>query len=209
MTMTAAAVMTAVAPLYDTQASYKASIVSSVEASIRAAHEKFTTGEKAFARDYGIAYGKVLYEARQKLNDAGYGQLSSLLDNLNIPRSTAYLWMEKYEISVGIKEAKPVKKEEPVAAAIADIVPDEPVSLDALVATLPEAITLPNRPEIWDIAKKIIEVGFKTVSNQNARTPQISEQILAAARNTALSALTVFRFSLEEKNGNNGNSRSG
>lgn len=90
---------------YSTQAAYLASVTADVTASITAAHEKFALAEKAFARDYGIAYGKVLFLARKKLADAGYGQLSRLLDNLSIPRSTAYAWIERYEISVGVKTA--------------------------------------------------------------------------------------------------------
>ncbi|MGB6776922.1 MAG: C2H2-type zinc finger protein [Terriglobales bacterium] len=94
---------TAITP-YSTQANYLAGVTATVTAEITAAHEKFSTGEKAFAQDYGISYGKVLFHARKKLADAGYGQLSNLLDKLSIARSTAYFWIEKYEISIGVKK---------------------------------------------------------------------------------------------------------
>jgi len=83
---------------YATQASYLQSIETQVQADIMAAYTKFHEGEGAFARDYGLAYGKVIFLARKKLADAGYGQLSQMLDNLNIPRSTAYRWMEQCQL---------------------------------------------------------------------------------------------------------------
>jgi hypothetical protein len=93
----------ATATAYSTQASYLASVEEQVTVDLKAASERFNLATMKFERDYGIAYGRALWNARKKLNDAGYGQLSSLLDKLSIPRSTAYFWLEKYEVDACIK----------------------------------------------------------------------------------------------------------
>lgn len=60
----------------------------------------------------GIELGKVLCEYRNDFKSkGGYGSdgegLVQLLDEFSIPRATAYWWINKYEVSIGIKEPKP------------------------------------------------------------------------------------------------------
>jgi hypothetical protein len=124
------ATATATATAYSTQASYLASIEANVRQDLLAAYEKFSSGESAFSRDFGLEYGKAIWHACQKLKEAKYGQLSQFLDNLGIPRSTAYRWMDAYEISIGTKQAKPAKEKQPVGAVEVEPATVEPVEVE-------------------------------------------------------------------------------
>jgi len=165
---------------YSTQAAYLASVTADVTASITAAHEKFALAEKAFARDYGIAYGKVLFLARKKLADAGYGQLSNLLDNLSIPRSTAYFWINKYEISEGIRQPKEEKPYCPAEVGLSEPTSQEVNGVIAEYETEELAPASPrtkgfnerrqNRTKpvetesaVLELARRIIDAGYKAL----------------------------------------------
>lgn len=92
-----------------TQASYLASVEIRVKDALIAAHKMCLRQVRLRShRDYGIAYSKVLFNARKILNDAGYGQLSKMLENLSIPRSTACFWIKKFEVSEGFKTLRVV-----------------------------------------------------------------------------------------------------
>jgi hypothetical protein len=58
---------------------------------------------------YGLDFGQTCCEWRTKFKAQGKkGQgLLPILEQVGIPISTAYWWMERYEISVGTKQAKP------------------------------------------------------------------------------------------------------
>lgn len=73
-------------------------------AAIGAAWHTYQQTEK-----YGLAFGQVCCEWRTKFKAQGKkGQgLLPVLEQVGIPISTAYWWMERYEISVGTKQAKP------------------------------------------------------------------------------------------------------
>jgi hypothetical protein len=63
---------------------------------------------------YNLEFGKVCYEWRNKFKAQGFRKegdgVCAILDKLRIPRSTAYFWMNKYEISIGLKPARPTKE---------------------------------------------------------------------------------------------------
>jgi hypothetical protein len=69
---------------------------------------------------YNLEFGKVCCEWRDKFKAQGFRKegdgVSPILDELGIPKSTAYWWMNKYEISIGAKTAKP-EREKPEASS--------------------------------------------------------------------------------------------
>jgi len=75
-------------------------------AEIRAAWQKI---EK-----YNLEFGKVCCEWRDRFKAKGFRKegdgVVPILEQLGIPTSTAYFWMNKYEISIGAKPAKPQKQ---------------------------------------------------------------------------------------------------
>jgi len=138
--------MASPATLYNTQATYLASVEEQVTADLKAGSEQFNRGEMKFERDYGLVFGKALWHARKRLADAGYGQLSKMLDKLCIPRSTAYYWIEKFEVNEGIKEEKPAKVK--AAPAVAPVKPAvEPVDIITAIADIQIPDEVQNAPE--------------------------------------------------------------
>jgi hypothetical protein len=101
------ATMTATTP-YDTQKTYK-------QMAIEELRQAWQACEK-----HSLEFGKVCHKWRERLSAQGSRSNAGLrpyLDEVGIPASTAYYWIEKYEISIGAKEEKPKKqpvKEEPV-----------------------------------------------------------------------------------------------
>ena len=63
---------------------------------------------------YNLEFGKVCCEWRDKFKAKGFRKegdgVSPILDELGIPKSSAYFWMFRYEVSIGAKTAKPQKQ---------------------------------------------------------------------------------------------------
>jgi hypothetical protein len=94
------ATATSTVTVYDTQATYKAMAIEELRQAWQACEK------------HSLAFGKVCYKWRERLSDQGSRSntgLRSYLDEVGIPVSTAYYWIEKYEISIGVKQAKPTK----------------------------------------------------------------------------------------------------
>lgn len=64
------------------------------------------------AEPLGLAFGQRLYELRKDISAQGRdGEgLCAWLDKVKIPRSTAYYWIQRYEISIGEREPKEEKQ---------------------------------------------------------------------------------------------------
>jgi hypothetical protein len=61
---------------------------------------------------HGLHFGEVCYKWRNEFKSKGGAGskgtgLVQVLDRLEIPRSTAYWWIERYEIAAGIRQEKP------------------------------------------------------------------------------------------------------
>src|SRR5215469_6152879 len=102
------------------------------ESRIKAAWEKFQEADR-YRAQRGLEFGKAMYEYRAKhsaqgrrtdltSSTDGESSFSELLRKLEIPSSTAYKWITRYEESIGIKqkpapviEAGPVEIISPVA----------------------------------------------------------------------------------------------
>jgi cell division septation protein DedD len=72
---------------------------------IRSAWKTYQSTEK-----HCIAFGKTLCAWRDKFHAQGSrcgGGLAPILEEVGIPNSTAYWWMNRYEVTVGKKSAKP------------------------------------------------------------------------------------------------------
>jgi hypothetical protein len=63
---------------------------------------------------YNLEFGRVCCEWRDKFRARGFRKSGDgvvpILEQLGIPTSTAYFWMNKYEISIGVKPARPTKQ---------------------------------------------------------------------------------------------------
>src|ERR1017187_8604627 len=70
---------------------------------------------------YNLEFGKVLCEWRDRFKAQGFRKegdgVSPILDELGIPKSSAYCWMFRYEVSIGTKTARP-EKQKPEAPSI-------------------------------------------------------------------------------------------
>jgi hypothetical protein len=84
--------------------------VRQAQAEIAAAWQKYQQVEKR-----GLEFGETVYRWREKFkaqgNRSGTGKgLLPILEQVGIPTSTAYWWINRYEVSVGLKAA-PTPKE--------------------------------------------------------------------------------------------------
>lgn len=70
---------------------------------------------------HNLEFGKVCCEWRDKFRARGFRKggdgVVPILEQLGIPTSTAYFWMNKYEISIGAKPSKP-QKQKPDAPSV-------------------------------------------------------------------------------------------
>jgi len=103
---------------------------------------------------YNLEFGKVCCEWRDKFKAKGFRKegdgVCAILDKLRIPRSTAYFWMNKYEVSIGAKTARP-EKEKPEAS-----LPWTPT--DEKRANRSDPIAGMDGYKL--LAKKMLEAGF-------------------------------------------------
>ena len=64
------------------------------------------TSSHAARRDAGLALGKALYDLRAQAEVVSGGTtFDSTLKTLGVPHRTAYRWIKKYELSVGIRRS--------------------------------------------------------------------------------------------------------
>lgn len=167
---------------YQTQAAYldgvdRRALVTKATEQVRLAYERFLCAESAFARDYGLVYGKALWVARKQLNDAGYGQLSDFLHNLNIPRRTAYDWIRKYEISVGLKTEAITVRTAPVTTVVAvpfglrttdESLPNISEALKDALRYIPDFPAFEQVPDISDATPLLRTVSENTSIDRRA-----------------------------------------
>src|SRR6266568_6924001 len=78
--------------------------IQSAQSEISSAWQAYQKTEK-----YGLEFGRVCCEWRDKLKSQGGrgnkgSKLLQLWKSLEIPQSTAYWWMERYQTSIGVKE---------------------------------------------------------------------------------------------------------
>lgn len=63
---------------------------------------------------YNLEFGKVCCEWRDRFKARGFRRRGDgvvpILEQLGIPTSTAYYWMNRFELSIGVKPAKPEKQ---------------------------------------------------------------------------------------------------
>jgi len=106
----------------------------------------------------GLDLGKICCEWRDKLkskggyNTKGKG-LVQLLDELSIPRSTAYWWINRYELSIGVKTAKPEIEKPEVTS------PWTPAGEKRANRSEP----LDSEDAVIDLALRIIDAGYKAL----------------------------------------------
>jgi hypothetical protein len=104
--------------------------ITSVQTASPRAAVKMSLKEQALAEiksawqrieKYNLEFGKVCCEWRDRFKARGFRKegdgVSPILDELGIPKSTAYFWLNKYEISIGVKPAKP-EKQKPEAPSL-------------------------------------------------------------------------------------------
>jgi hypothetical protein len=76
-------------------------------------------------RKHGLEFGRLCYNFRKRSKVVSGGTtFDSTLDKLDIPRSSAYRWIARYEESIGVRPAPKVEKK-PVQSAL----PEPAVSL--------------------------------------------------------------------------------
>ena len=103
---------------------------------------------------YNLEFGKVCCEWRDKFKARGFRKegdgVSPILDLLGIPKSTAYWWMNRYEISIGARTAKP-EKEKPALLSIWTPANEKRANRSDPIACM-DGYKL--------LAKKMLEAGF-------------------------------------------------
>lgn len=103
---------------------------TSVQAASPRAATKMAMQEEALAEikaawqrteKYNLEFGKILCEWRDRFKARGFRKRGDgvvpILEQLGIPTSTAYFWMNRYEIEAGVKPAKP-EKQKPEAPSL-------------------------------------------------------------------------------------------
>jgi hypothetical protein len=100
-------------------------LIPAAESMIRDLYAKYQGAEGrakasiAARREAGLALGKALCELRAQAEVVSGGTtFDRTLKSLEIPRRTAYRWVKKYELSVGIK-VKPLAIPDPVHPRVA------------------------------------------------------------------------------------------
>jgi hypothetical protein len=86
--------------------------ISSVKKEVASAWKSYKQTEK-----YGLKFGEVCFDWQQKLGAQGQkGKgLRPILDEVKIPVSTAYWWIDRYKKSIGLKEEKQEEQESTTA----------------------------------------------------------------------------------------------
>ena len=103
---------------------------------------------------YNLEFGKVCCEWRDKFKARGFRKegdgVSPILDELGIPKSSAYYWMNRYEISIGVKSARP-EKQKPEAPSLWTPADEKRANRSEPIACMDDYKLL---------AKKMLEAGF-------------------------------------------------
>jgi hypothetical protein len=111
---------------------------------------------------YNLEFGRVLCEWRDKFKAKGFRKegdgVSPILDELGIPKSSAYYWMNRYEISIGVKSARPEKQKLDA--------PPLWTHADEKRANRSEPIACIEKYKI--LAKKMLEAGFSELLKKKA-----------------------------------------
>lgn len=111
---------------------------------------------------YNLEFGKICCEWRDRFKAKGFRKegdgVVPILEQLGIPTSTAYFWMNKYEISVGAKPAKPEKQKPEV--------PSLWTREDEKRANRSDPIAGMDGYKI--LAKKMLEAGYRALLAKKA-----------------------------------------
>lgn len=113
---------------------------------------------------YNLEFGRVCCEWRDKFKARGFRKngdgVVPILEKLNIPASTAYFWMNKYELSIGVKPAKP-EKHKPETPSVWTP-PDEKRQNRSDPAEMKTYKVL---------VKKMLNAGYRTLKAEKAADP--------------------------------------
>ena len=111
---------------------------------------------------YNLEFGKVCCEWRDKFKAKGFRKegdgVVPILEQLGIPISTAYFWMNKYEISIGVKPARP-EKEKPEAPSVWTPAGEKRANRSDPIAGMKGYKLL---------AKKMLEAGYRALLSKKA-----------------------------------------
>jgi hypothetical protein len=111
---------------------------------------------------YNLEFGKVCYEWRNQFKAQGFRKegdgVCAILDKLRIPRSTAYFWMNKYEVSIGMKPARPTKETPEVPSVWTPAGEKRANRSDPIAGMKGYKI----------LAKKMLEAGYRTLLAKKA-----------------------------------------
>ena len=111
---------------------------------------------------YNLNFGRICCQWRDKFRARGFRKKGDgvvpILEQLGIPASTAYFWMNKYEISIGVKPTKPEKEK-----------------LEASSLWTPDNEKRANRSDpiagmkgYKILAKKMLEAGYRSLLAKKA-----------------------------------------
>ncbi|MDR3747103.1 MAG: hypothetical protein P4M04_02940 [Acidobacteriota bacterium] len=142
------------------------------KADVQLAWNEYQTTEK-----HGIELGRVLFEYRDShKSKGGHGSQGSglvqLLNELGIAHSTAYWWLNRYEVSLGLKQAKPnqVANAQATVSSEPDVEPNpEPNPVREPWDRSKERWKGRNDPPITDdaeierLALKLVTAGYKAL----------------------------------------------
>jgi transposase-like protein len=121
----------------------------------------------------GLAFGQAVFEFRQKSEVVQGGtSFRATLEKLNIPHSTAYFWIAKYEESVGTREPKPAPVATPEPTPVErEEVEIEPTLEDRLDSIPPRTKEDVDREQLGFLVHRLesLTKAVQQVADNNAK----------------------------------------
>jgi hypothetical protein len=127
----------------------------------------------------GLAFGQAVSEYRAKSEVVQGGtSFRATLEKLNVPHSTAYFWIAKYEESIGAREPKPTQVAmTPVTPVVREEVEVEPSLEDRLDSIPPMTTEQRDQKELVYLVHRLesISIAIQQVADDNAKWSKFDE----------------------------------
>jgi transposase-like protein len=164
--------------VYINMSTTSATQITAEEQNIKICWTALQVAEKQLQKR-GLAFGQAVSEYRAKSEVVQGGtSFRATLEKLNIPHSTAYFWIAKYEESIGAREPKPAQVAmTPVTPVVREEVEVEPSLEDRLDSIPPMTYEQRDQRELGYLIHRLesITIAIQQVADQNAKWSKCSE----------------------------------